>query len=1268
MVDERRDRLYGAVVGFAIGDRLGSAVADLTWSEIEEKHGPRGITRYAPAAGTGQLRSSLLRLALSLDVVIRADRLRLAGQEPDLGRLLRAEYERCAAEFPRFRNDVMAEAAARYPVDPDFAPSLSRVGSSADEIVRYLPLALWTEVDSVLFPLVRDAVPGSGGTEAEAIAGFAMMLQGCLHTRNPVRAMFSLQSEELDVCGPELRAAVTRADEIARKDITPAEIEQLGTGDTAIEAVAIALCAFQSAPLDPDEALRIAVNHSGNSAVTGALCGALTYASYDGASNIADHWLNGLVGGGMVYRVAEDAGRQLGPEPPNDAEWDERYPVPSVDETGTTTAEPGADTPKRERADDASPITQEMREAAKRQAGGYLYVTGPKYDPDGDVPSHAIKGAFVVDGNGEIGEDQANPNYQPSPVELTGPPANWIDRSMRRAVSGQIGQRDFRQLIAKASLPVLVTPEGGLMLLDAEGGARLTTWTASSVVPEGPQAKPLYLPRLLKSLPQDAVVVVNGSAELQAQFLVADLVAELRDMGLLVAGPSGELEVGPSFWVEQGARLARLIDQPTFAAVERALAQWGKLSEVTPARGRAIECGITAVETLVRGGVTDPDVLAATAAFNASEPLYGGNRTHVIGTDEEETRALELLRSAVSPHRPSDVDPESEPRVRQLVYHLYVEHLRASPWQVRAVVLANRFADYITPWVPGNVRDARQAELCVELLSCASDFPEPLRRLFDEEVVYADPSVPPQYELQPPAVPYITSAEQAVERARAVVDGLGDPVEVEDVGPVYLVRSAGTPGQVHLVHKVWETVTAEADDGGAVDRYRARHDVFPFTQGNPPPNPYERQRARRADPSAPHERAGESVPDEATGGTSAPKSHEAPTSSQERSAPSELANSVGTAVGEQPHPPAPPLTPHERFLGSMLAGALGDALGFAIEHHDIGMLRREFGPAGLSAPVLRDGLARVSDDTQMMLFTLEGLIRAHVARRMKPVDNDPVPEVQHAYQRWLHTQNQPWPQAGGPYARHLPQPDGWLVTNRGLFAARGPGRTCVSALARFAQTHQHGTVQHPVNDSKACGGVMRAAPVAVWSHDPAEVFFAAVGTAALTHGHPSGYLPAGVLAVIVHQLIRDVSLPESVRLARELLLRWRGHEEQLAALDEAVELAQRGPVAPEVIKDTLGLGRVGEEALAIGLYAALATDNLRDALLLAVNHAGDSDSTGIVCGTIAGALHGARAVPAEWLASLELREVIETVARDALAEFSPGPPTDPAWTRRYPAW
>jgi ADP-ribosyl-[dinitrogen reductase] hydrolase len=87
-------------------------------------------------------------------------------------------------------------------------------------------------------------------------------------------------------------------------------------------------------------------------------------------------------------------------------------------------------------------------------------------------------------------------------------------------------------------------------------------------------------------------------------------------------------------------------------------------------------------------------------------------------------------------------------------------------------------------------------------------------------------------------------------------------------------------------------------------------------------------------------------------------------------------------------------------------------------------------------------------------------------------------------------------------------------------------------------------------------------------------------------------------------------------------------------------------------------GDVGETALSIAVYSALATDDLNAALLVSINHDGDSDSTGAVCGNIVGALYGEDAIEPTWLAQLELREVVEAMAADVLAEFGPGrPPT-----------
>lgn len=337
-----------------------------------------------------------------------------------------------------------------------------------------------------------------------------------------------------------------------------------------------------------------------------------------------------------------------------------------------------------------------------------------------------------------------------------------------------------------------------------------------------------------------------------------------------------------------------------------------------------------------------------------------------------------------------------------------------------------------------------------------------------------------------------------------------------------------------------------------------------------------------------------------------------------------------------------------RVLGCVLAGAVGDALGAPVEFLSIEQIRAHFGPDGLTGYALaRSGVAEITDDTQMTLFTLEGLIQANIRQRTRGVVG--VADVlQQSYLRWLHTQ---LPREDG-------EPDrgesltGWLVSVPGLFAQRAPGNTCVRALRALRDGATPGTPERPINDSKGCGGVMRAAPAALWSQgEPSEVFRVGVEAAALTHGHPSGYLSAGMLAAIVQQLLCGADLAAAIAVARAELLRWPGHGEQLAALDAAVALARQGRPTPEQIAARLGGGWVGEEALAIAVCAALAARDLADGLLLAVNHSGDSDSTGSIAGNILGALHGDGAIPSSWLDHLELRDVITTLALDAVAEF-----------------
>lgn len=138
----------------------------------------------------------------------------------------------------------------------------------------------------------------------------------------------------------------------------------------------------------------------------------------------------------------------------------------------------------------------------------------------------------------------------------------------------------------------------------------------------------------------------------------------------------------------------------------------------------------------------------------------------------------------------------------------------------------------------------------------------------------------------------------------------------------------------------------------------------------------------------------------------------------------------------------------------------------------------------------------------MTLFTAEGLLRGWVRGSLKGLVHPPS-AVAHAYLRWLHTQGI---ESACPWFTNSP---GWLVQEPALHANRAPGRTCVAALremAHFGQVAQNG--------SKGCGGVMRAAPVGLYAAridaTRAQTFQLGVDTAALTHGHATGQLTAGV--------------------------------------------------------------------------------------------------------------------------------------------------------------
>ena len=358
-----------------------------------------------------------------------------------------------------------------------------------------------------------------------------------------------------------------------------------------------------------------------------------------------------------------------------------------------------------------------------------------------------------------------------------------------------------------------------------------------------------------------------------------------------------------------------------------------------------------------------------------------------------------------------------------------------------------------------------------------------------------------------------------------------------------------------------------------------------------------------------------------------------------------------------------------KMKGCLLGGAVGDALGYPVEFMDEAEIFREFGPDGITRYRLDHGKALISDDTQMTLFTAVGLLFGQTRGMTRGLGGVHASYIRMAYLNWLDTQSHRFPYT--PERYHV----SWLANFEDFYHRRAPGLTCVSAL----ESGEKGSVDHPINNSKGCGGVMRVAPIGLYLCDQRgwtaeRIARLGAEAAAITHGHELGYIPAAALVHIIHAVASGeqtellAAVNEAVDAMPELFPGAREMSKFCVLMNRAIELSQTATDDLAAIH-TLGQGWVAEETLAIAVYCALKYQNdFETAVVTAVNHTGDSDSTGAVTGNILGAYLGAEAIPQYYLDDLELRDIIEEVAEDLYHDcqmFEYGDYQDPVWISKY---
>jgi len=367
---------------------------------------------------------------------------------------------------------------------------------------------------------------------------------------------------------------------------------------------------------------------------------------------------------------------------------------------------------------------------------------------------------------------------------------------------------------------------------------------------------------------------------------------------------------------------------------------------------------------------------------------------------------------------------------------------------------------------------------------------------------------------------------------------------------------------------------------------------------------------------------------------------------------------------------------YDLVAGSLYGLAYGDALGKPTEFLSMAEITARYGVGGpRDLPRGPDGIAQVTDDTQMALAVADALI-ATLA------DGDSLdaarfePRVREHFVTWLRS----------------PENN------------RAPGMTCLRACESLAAglPWRDATVMA----SKGCGANMRVTPVALataWAvdasttpvaggsagagsvHGPTAIPIddetragAAQLQAALTHGHPTALAASELTMLAVRWLLDGTPLAD---LAPRLRARcaeqrtvyradwlgdlwhhshapsrddWtaRGWDECAAALDRlAVALERPDPHADPC--DATGQGWIAEEALVTALHCALLyPDDPVTALARAAATSGDSDSIAALTGAMVGAVHRLDAFPADWRERIEYRTELDRIVG--------------AWTRRAP--
>jgi poly(ADP-ribose) glycohydrolase ARH3 len=285
----------------------------------------------------------------------------------------------------------------------------------------------------------------------------------------------------------------------------------------------------------------------------------------------------------------------------------------------------------------------------------------------------------------------------------------------------------------------------------------------------------------------------------------------------------------------------------------------------------------------------------------------------------------------------------------------------------------------------------------------------------------------------------------------------------------------------------------------------------------------------------------------------------------------------------------------DAFVGSLLGTAIGDALGRPVKGWSASRIAREHGQV---RDMLGHPRGRYTEDTEMMIVLAEWLLEEPhldgegLARRLR--------------------------------ARYDPD--------------RDYGRTTTDVMRRLRAGESWETAgEHAfARGSFGNGAAARIAPCALHLHRETEELARVVEIATLvTHSHPLGVagalLQARQIALVLESTGKPLD-PASFIVDLRSATTSIEFRHKLRTVEECLD--RRAP--RHVVRDRLGVNATALGSVPTALFCFLSqAESFEEALGYAIDLGGETDSIGAMTGAIAGARHGASAIPGRWKSVLE---------------------------------